>query len=164
MRPIHSTGEEQSLVLFGLITPILASVLWIISYATILFNATQREENQPKIVLMASQVLCMWTVGWRLFPYWVNGVFQACLGRVEFTDLDPKPLIPMKWSIGEVWRNGAILLYLVVPLSILIIIGIVMAYLKKKESLDFWCYFLAVMAITVCGFIFSPNYLEWLAD
>ena len=102
-------------------------------------------------------------IGWRDYPYWVNGVYQVDLGAFPGRDQDPKGLMPMVW-IGDLWRIPVLFLHLTyfagVPL--LAIAGIIALWKRR----------LAVALITALGFgtavvfmhCFSRDYVGWLMD
>src|SRR4051794_34956880 len=94
--------QRVGLVAFGL----CATVIVAIEFCVMLF----RRPGLPTIFACIAAWFACAVIGWRSFPYWATGVYAACSGRVPYTDLDPKGLIPMTW-LGDIWRLAVLLLY-----------------------------------------------------
>ena len=102
-------------------------------------------------------------VGWRSYPYWVNGVYQIDLGAYHPMDQDPKGLIPMTW-IGEGWRLPVMLLYPLLFVSVPILATLSIRAVLKRQYLSgsMTIVFLGIAIIFMSAF--SPNYMTWLLD
>lgn len=132
-----------------------------------------REDNEGKwdlrkLVLSLSMVVCSISIGWRSFPYWVNGVFHAYSSNdfpseARVFDLDPKGLLPEIW-IGDYWSLGVVLItgiaYIGIP--ILFVLSAVLAYREKtwRRALGT----AAILAIAALTYLWAPKYWEWFFD
>lgn len=142
----------------GLIGGVLAVVF------TMLYLIFTRPHQKSQLILQLSMTLCVVALGWHIFPYCVNGLFQASLGNAEFGDFDPKRLMPTIW-IGETWLDIALLLYpiLFVGSFILILMTIIMSLRKnltKRQTLPIAIF----LIITVLTFVLFLEVGDWMMD
>jgi hypothetical protein len=144
-------GLRAGLIAFGLAVSI-ASFLCVV--ATVLANPGHRS----LIVLSGAFTLSIFSLGWKNFPYWINGVYQAYI-RGQGADFDPKALIPMTW-IGEVWRFGVLLLYPAVFLGLIFSLFFAVKIRSWSLSLSIMTLFL----LNLFCFLGPLNYLTWLMD
>jgi hypothetical protein len=115
-----------------------------------------------RAIVSASLTLCAATIGWRCFPYWVNGVYQAMLGQAPMTDLDPKALLPAAW-IGHVWVAGVLLLYPIAWLGGLGLVGAA-CWVGRRQGWRPALVTMAVVAVALATFLITPRYSWWLMD
>jgi len=144
------------LVLFGLV----ATVVTFAEFLRLLRHGGSRLATAAMsfAAFFASAV-----VGWRLFPYWVMGVYQVGIGAFPQRDQDPKSMIPMTW-IGEFWRLPVLFLillcYVVLP-GLAVLAGVL---LWKRQftaaGITAGCTGIALMFMRA----FSPDYMAWLMD
>lgn len=147
--PLHSM--RVVLVLGGL----AASVT---SFQSLLGCFLADPANSKPIILSASLALSTLSVGWKNFPYWVNGVYQAYIHN-QGGDFDPKALMPMTW-IGEFWRFGVILLYM----AVLLVLPILIFFAIKIGNRWLRLSVVGLSFLTILCFYYAPNYLSWLMD
>lgn len=105
------------------------------------------------------------SVGWCLYPYWVNGLYSAYSGAVPVTDFDPKALPPMIW-LGEMWRAPCILL---LPGGVATQFAAVIAsvlFLRRRWYRTRWFWVTMAVATVHLALVlrFSPRYMQWLLD
>ncbi len=147
--------QRVGLVAFGLCATVVAAI----ELCVILF----RRPSLPSILTCIAAWFACAVVGWRSFPYWATGVYAACSGRVPYTDLDPKGLIPMTW-LGDLWRLAVLLLY---PAAILAIpagiVGSVLLFRRHagiRTAIPALCAAIGILFLLA----FSPTYVGWLMD
>jgi hypothetical protein len=147
--------QRVGLVAFGLCATVVAAI----EFCVILF----RRPALPSILTSVAAWFACAVVGWRSFPYWATGVYAACSGRVPYTDLDPKGLIPMTW-LGDLWRLAVLLLYpaalLAIPAGI---VGSVLLFRRRAgipTAIPAACAGIGLLFLLA----FSPTYVGWLMD
>lgn len=160
--PAVFDDPQYLLKAFFIATGLIGGILAVVS--TVLYLITSRPLNKPQLVVQPSMAVCVVALGWHVFPYCVNGLFQASLGNANFGDFDPKRLMPTIW-IGETWVTIAFLLYpiLIVVTFVLILMTITMILQKaltKRQLLQTFVF----LIITVLSFINLPLFLEWIMD
>lgn len=131
------------------------------SFSLLLYTIIKRCGSD--LILRASLTLCSIYIGWAVFPYWVNGMFQAYSGNAPVDDFDPKALIPMIW-IGEIWRLGALtVLFGAFWLGIVLLIFNTGNLIKYK---DIWRRVAVYICLAIIGIIMilSPHHGRWLID
>jgi hypothetical protein len=102
-------GLRAALIIGGLITALLSLASFL---REVIERGTQLLDTGmiSYTALQISLTLCSLSIGWALFPYWVNGIFQAYQGvGSDYCTLqayDPDNLMPMIW-IGGIWWLGA---------------------------------------------------------
>jgi hypothetical protein len=147
---------RAGLIITGMVGATLSVILliWVL-------NRTDLEG--PDLFSQISGTLCSLSIGWVLFPYLVNGMFQAYIGNADVADFDPGALMPMIW-IGDIWRIGVIFVYVLgACVAVPLIFGSIILIIRGKtwrqgtETL----FYLAITATVIFCF---PRYLEWLAD
>jgi hypothetical protein len=128
-----------------------------------IFVVILRRPGLPSILTCYAAWFACSVVGWRSFPYWVTGVYAACSGRVPWTDLDPKGLIPMTW-IGDMWRLNVLFLYPAAALAIIAgivgSIGLFRGGAGIRSAMPVVCVAIGLLFL----FALSPNYNGWLMD
>lgn len=151
--PLYSI--RAILIVVGLLAPIVCLGCTLAILATGPLNAA-------RAVFQCSLTLLAGAIGWRCFPYWVNGVFQASVGQVPMADFDPKALIPGVW-LGNVWLAGVLLLYPAVWLGggcLLVAAGLA----ARQQGWRLAGLTVVVVAITLGTFLVTPRYGWWLMD
>ena len=145
-----------ALVLFGLAATVVTFAEFVRSFHHGSFDAVSAPPS------FAAFFACA-VVGWRLYPYWVMGVYQVCIGAFPPRDQDPKSMIPMTW-ISELWRLPVMVLpllcYVVLP-GLAVLSGVL---LWRRQ-------FVAAGITASCASIalvfmlaYSPDYMTWLMD
>lgn len=160
--PAVFDDPQYLLKAFFIATGLIGGILAVVS--TILYLITTRPLNKPQLVIQLSMAVCAVALGWHVFPYCVNGLFQASLGNADFGDFDPKRLMPTIW-IGEIWSDIALFLFpiLIVTNFILILMTINMALRKNLTSRETLLISIFLI-ITVLTFINFPQFGEWIMD
>jgi len=122
---------------------------------------------KPLSMLKFSIALCALTLGWRTYPYWINGIHRV---YTQHTDVairscfDPKPLMPMVW-LGGIYQLSNLVLFLVIFFGAVgLITGIVHSLTRKEEKgLALWIV-PVMLGIIILTLIFSPEYMTWFMD
>jgi hypothetical protein len=152
--------SQYSLRVILIIAGLLGGVF---SFLCLMYELKRSDWEINNVLLQASMTLCSLSIGWRSFPYWVNGVYQAHKGNARLADFDPKALMPEIW-IGDIWRLGAGLI------SIFAIAGIPVLFLYTLISFKenkMWKPSIATvlcLAMLTAVQIYSPQYMNWLMD
>ena len=139
---------------FGLV----ASAICTLCFIVIL---TFRRYSQHRSISLGLALAALAT-GWRMYPYWVTGVYSAMRGFSPNTDFDPKALIPMQW-IGDLWRMPVLLMYLGSVVGISALLVAVVKGIRRRSWANVTAMLLCIL-ITISCYIMSPNYLDWLMD
>lgn len=158
---VQSSGFplRAALVAIGLFAPVVVAAV-----TTMSFLHDSPAIAAQRLILNLSVFCATFAVGWRMFPYWVNGVFQANAGRAPLADFDPKALPPMTW-IGEVWRLPVFLFYPTAALGVLTILPLVVAGWQSGRYPTPWLWLtLGAWAVTLGTLMYSPGYFGWLMD
>jgi hypothetical protein len=148
-----SYAGRAALILFGLASALASALLT----AAVLRHGVATPQARVQI----SMAVACWAIGWRSYPYWVNGVFQA--GRaVGLGTLDPKALPPMSW-IGEFWRLSTLLLYPVAFGAAVLLVAIAVRALWSDRRA--WPLAVGVCSmVTLATLVYCPFYGVWLLD
>jgi hypothetical protein len=148
---------RTALVAFGLIASLVS-----IGVAVASFIGAPRDLG--RLVAQLCGCLCVLNVGWKSMPYWANGMYQAYRGHAPVADFDPKALIPMVW-IGDFWRLAVLLIDLATlfgaPCLLILVLG---RSMDGRCRLSLTAFSLLCLSVSVCTFVFSPRYHEWLFD
>ena len=160
--PVVFDDPQFLLKTFFIATGLIGGVLTIL--LVILYFIFARPHPKQQLVLHSSIAICAIALGWHIFPYCVNGIFQVSLGNADFGDFDPHRLIPTIW-IGETWFIITVLFYpiLIVASFILILMTVIMTLresLSKTQALQISFF----LIITVLSFVILPGYLNWIMD
>lgn len=145
-----------SLIIFGLLGAILSLVF-------LTWEIVRGGWKGSDLILQLSMVLCSLSIGWRSFPYWVNGMFQAYSGNARLSDFDPKALMPEIW-VGQIWTYVVLIIYLLafIGIPIILLANIVLIIRRKtwKQGIG------TAICLTIISIVFicSPDYWRWLAD
>lgn len=123
-----------------------------------------KPRKRSRIILQCGMTLCALAIGWKSYPYWVNGVHRASYETVVTSGLDPKALIPMSW-IGDFWRLGVLLFYPVALVGTIVLLVATCRAVSKESPGVLWVGVTVVLLmITLITFVASPNYFTWLMD
>jgi hypothetical protein len=145
-----------ALILFGLVATNIALTEFLLA-------CFRNRKDLVSLAPFASAFLACAIVGWRSYPYWVNGVYQVDLGTYHSIDQDPKGLIPMKW-IGDGWRLPVMLLYPLFYVSVPTLVTLSLSAVFKRRYLSGSMTILFLGIAIVFMWAFSPNYMTWLLD
>jgi hypothetical protein len=151
-----SYGLRASLIAFGLLGTVAAVAIAVATYA--------RERRWSRRTLAATSVaVSCWAVGWRSYPYWVNGVFRAS-DVAAGGAYDPKALPPMTW-IGELWRVPVIILYPLAFLWATVVLAAALRAIFTTGGKSRWAWAVIITsAITLGSLLYCPGYGPWLMD
>jgi hypothetical protein len=157
-------GLRCGLVYFGLVAAISSSCLLLLGLCFL------RKCRRQWLPVHISLTLCAWNIGWRCFPYWVNGVYLQTVWYSSSFPMDPQELIPMLW-IGEYWRLGALFVYLMSILGIggLLVYEIRWFLLRKSFdqqstwNLKIFCTTMILLFISILTFTFFYSGLPVVA-
>jgi len=149
-------SERLALILFGL----SAAVVSIAEFITYLRRA--QTDAVTSASYFAALLACA-VVGWRSYPYWINGVYHTYLGAYPSVDLDPKALMPMIW-IGELWRLPVMLLPLICLVAVPLLVVMSFHGLRRRRFVASAITLGCVAVIVTFTFCFSPDYGPWLMD
>ena len=142
------------LVIFGLLASLATLLLAAIS---IMLSRKKRT-----IALAVAFALCAMVVGWRMYPYWATGVFNATGGTIKTGAFDPKALIPMVW-IRDLWRIPILMLHLGTFIGIPVSLIFALLDLGNRR----WATVIITLtchAVTLASYLSAPNYSYWLID
>jgi hypothetical protein len=150
-----SYGWRAALIGTGLLASLCTAVLASLAIA--------RSPTSPHSIQQVSMALTCWAIGWRSYPYWVNGAFGASDLAARGL-LDPEALPPMTW-IGEAWRLPTLLLYPIAFLASLALSVFGLWTLRRVWRHTYWPWAIIVSSlITLSSLIFCPEYGVWLLD
>lgn len=160
--PAVFDDPQYLLKAFFIATGLIGGILTILFI--ILYFIFARPHHKQQLVLHLSMAICAIALGWHIFPYCVNGIFQVSLGNADFGDFDPHRLMPTIW-LGEIWFIVTVLFYpiLIVVSFILILMTTIMALrkgLSKRQTLQISLF----LIITILSFVILPGYLNWIMD
>lgn len=148
--------ERVLMVVFGLLATVVAGV----HFAVAMFG---NRRSLDSLASSAALFVSCFVIGWRLFPYWVLGVYQVATGAFPWRDQDPKSLIPMTW-IGGLWSLPILLFqFAVMVIAPCLLIAIVILIWKRR----FVPAFITVVGTSVAAFFFlrsGEGYMGWLLD
>jgi hypothetical protein len=148
-------ARRAVLIVFGLASTIAAAIEFCLHL---------RRRFGPATVLTSYTVLAACAViGWRPFPYWLNGAYAFESDRVPYTDLDPKGLVPMTW-VGDFWRLGVFAIYPATALAIVAGLIAAVAYIRQRRLIRASIPLAAAGIAAVFLLAFSPGYMSWLLD
>ncbi len=117
----------------------------------------------PAAVAHISMALACWALGWRAYPYWINGILRAS-DQAAGGMFDPKALPPMAW-ISEVWRVPTLFLYPVAFVGSMALIIAGVRAIRQGSSRSYWPWVVIISsAVTLSSLIYCPNYGVWLLD
>jgi hypothetical protein len=142
-------------------------VVCILSPCLLAYELIRKKWRGNDIVLHLSMVLLSCTIGWAAYPYWVNGMFQAYIGRAPWGDFDPRPLIMHTWVstwIAPGWPIGVLILFLVSLLAIPSLLLLALIFSIRERI---WSKGIATalnLGMTAAFFFLSPNYWRWFWD
>jgi len=147
---------------FFIATGLIGVALAVVSI--ILYLLFTRPHQKPQIVLHLSMTICAIALGLYVFPYCVNGIFQASLGNANFGDFDPTSLMPTIW-IGEIWCDIAFLFFPIQIFVSAILILMTMSMITRKNLTRRQTLQIALfLIVTVLSFVILPGYLNWIMD
>ncbi len=152
--------RRAALIGFGLIGSVVCVICAAASFAF-------RPQKKSRLILQCSMALCALVIGWRTYPYWVNGIFQVYVKDPDIlgaSGFDPKPLMPMVW-LGAIWWFSVLLLYPVTYFSVASLLWVMFQTRGKK----WWRYplvwtMLIIVFITIITFLITPGYFTWFMD
>jgi uncharacterized protein with PQ loop repeat len=159
-RTAHTTDalfmQRFALVILGLSAAIVTFWRFVVSLI-------RTPKSIMDIAPLAAAALACAVVGWRLYPYWVEGVYQVQIGAAPSVNLDPKALMPMMW-IAELWRLPVLLLSLIcfVAIPLLAMLSIRGIWQRRFVSAGLTAACTAIAAVFMVWF--SPDYVTWLMD
>jgi hypothetical protein len=156
---VHDDSYQlrETFIVFGLAAGALSLVAGL--------RSIRRDRSCSLIITTGSVLAACLTLGWCLYPYWINGVYQAYSGGAPLRDLDPKALPPMIW-IGEVWRLSALIVWGVGTAAqfAALVSSVWISGSAWHRTRWFWVVGTTAFVHLVCVFRFSPSYLKWLLD
>lgn len=152
--PVFS--RRAGLIAFGLMATLAAAFEFGV-------HAFRRRSGWATVLTSYALAVACAVIGWRSFPYWVNGVFAFETGHVPYTDLDPKALMPSIW-IGDFWRLGVFAIY---PATVVAVAGSLVAaiaYSRERWFIHALIPIAAAAIATLFLLAYSPQYMAWLLD
>lgn len=159
-------GIRAALITTGLVGGALSVFTLLLAISVKLIRRDLRAGDLPLQAAMSLVSLC---VGWLMFPYWVNGVFQAFAGnrevltRMPILDFDPKALMPESWFGDSWWLVAFPMFYLIsFGLPFLLLADVCYAFLTRnwrQAAFIACCLFLTGALVYL-----SPGFGGWLVD
>jgi len=135
----------------------------------IMLKLIRRRPIERDLPLQASMSLASLCIGWLMFPYWTNGVFQAFAGnrevlaRMPVLDFDPKALMPATWFGSSWWLvtfSLAYMTWLGVPLLIVAAIAYGLWTRHWKQAI----LIIGCLSLIAALLYLSPSFGGWMAD
>ena len=148
--------RRAALVILGLVAGALGTLCFVAVVAL--------RRCRQHVAFSFGLALAALIVGWRMYPYWVTGVFSAMRGLSSCTStFDPKALIPMSWWGGDLWGLTVLMLYPVSIAGVPTLFVQAVIELRRKA----WARAATIgfcVGVTILAYTFSPYYLCWLLD
>lgn len=142
----------------------LGMLLSVISLTLAVISLFRKDVTVGQRLLMLVLSLIIFNIGWRLYPFYANGLMQIFGDGRTSSGFDPKDLYPCN-TFEMIWPLVVMLFYLfmILIIPVLIIIHLIIAYLKrvagKTELLIIIVYLLNYAFIWL-----TPQYLYWFFD
>jgi hypothetical protein len=156
--PLYS--QRTFTVTFGLIA---SAVCALCAFVGLAFNFT----NRLRLVLQFSMAVCALVIGWRTFPYWVNGIHVVYTSDVSMGmqyNFDPKGLMPCSWTWGGIWYTGTLFLYPLVFIAVPFLMISTVRMLGRTGLNAATVISMAALLISLLMFLVTPGYFNWFMD
>ncbi len=150
--------------IFRIICISLGMTFALVSIALSVVSLFRKECSVGQRLLMLVLSLLIFNIGWRLFPFYANGLMQVFGNGGSSSAFDPKDLFPNN-TFRFVWPLVVVLFYLflVFIIPLLIIVHLLISYTKrvagKTEVMMVIIYLLNYAFIWL-----TPQYLYWFFD
>lgn len=156
--PSHTTDllypYRLTLVLLGVSTTVMSLIE---------FTVVLRRTSLEILAVRGAAFLACAVIGWRSYPYWANGVYQAATGAFPWMDQDPSGLIPMLW-LHETWPLSVLLLYMLCWIGVPVLFAAIVVALRRRQFIPAGVTALCTGLVLVFMVGFSPDYVAWLMD